>query len=99
MEPFAGVLVGRALAEAGADVRTGITLTARSGRIKEPPIWVVEARDKGARPVPRKKPCVLRTDRGFCDASPVDQQGRAASVRLSDLKMCGADRAATLGVG
>jgi len=49
MEPFAGVPAGRALAEAGADVRIGITLTARPGRVKEPPIWVAEARERWPR--------------------------------------------------
>jgi hypothetical protein len=69
MEPFAGVLVGLVLAEAGADVRIGITPTARPGRIKEPPIWVAEARQQSGTARSEKGTCLLRTGRGFCGVS------------------------------
>jgi len=98
MEPFAGELVGRALAEAGVDVRIGITLTARPGRVTGPLIWLAEAREQSGTVRPERGSCLLRTDRGFRDASPVGHRGRAAPVRLPDLTMCGADRAATLAV-
>jgi len=97
MEPFAGELVGRALAKAGVDVRIGI-LAARPRPVKVPLIWRAEAREQSSTVRSEKASCLPRTDRGFCDASPVGHPGRAP-VRLPDLTMCGADRAATLAVG